>query len=281
MGLPLNTVAPARGWRWITQAFALWWRRPLAFVGLFAGFLLLVLLLVGLVPVVGGLLGLALVPMLSTGFMIATQSALAGGPVHTLQYIEALRVPDKPRRLAQWQLCGGYALLSVAVIVLSDWIDGGSLDALMRAMADAQGGQPSAGVDSALDHPMLGIGIVARAGLALLLSIPFWYASALVHWGGQSAGQALFSSTVAVWRTRGAFLVYALGWAGLMLAGAALAMLLVLALGMPKLVGVLAFPAGLVFSAVFYMSLWFGYVDNFGEPGASEAPRQGPAQMPG
>ena len=59
MALRLHPVAAARGWLWIRQAFALWRRRPLAFVGLFAFFLMSVLLLMAVVPVLGGPLGMA------------------------------------------------------------------------------------------------------------------------------------------------------------------------------------------------------------------------------
>jgi hypothetical protein len=41
--------------------------------------------------------------------------------------------------------------------------------------------------------------------------VPFWHAPGLVHWGSQGVGQALFSSTLAVWRCRGAFVVYLTG----------------------------------------------------------------------
>jgi len=271
MGLRLFDVAPRQGWQWISQAFALWRKRPMSFVGLFTTFLLSELALMALVPVVGGLLGLALVPMLSLGFMIASRSVLADGPVLARMYIAGLRVPDKPRRRAQWLLCGGYALGTVLVITAADWLDGGSLDALMREMSKATPGEPSPAVVAAMSEPQLLLGLVLRTALATLLSVPFWHASALVHWGGQGAGQALFSSTLALWRTRRAFLVYGLGWLGLMAALTTVSALLVLLLGLPRLMGTLAMVGALVASTVFYLSLWFCFVDTFGAP-ASDSP---------
>ena len=44
--------------------------------------------------------------------------------------------------------------------------------------------------------------------------MPFWHAPALVYWGGQTVGKSLFFSTVACWRNKGAFAVYALDWLG-------------------------------------------------------------------
>ena len=93
MALRLHPVAARQGWHWIRQGFSLWWRRPLAFVGLFTFFLFSVLLLIVLVPVLGGPLGMAMLPMLSLGFMVATRSAANGGTVHALHLIKACATP--------------------------------------------------------------------------------------------------------------------------------------------------------------------------------------------
>jgi hypothetical protein len=105
--------------------------------------------------------------------------------------------------------------------------------------------------------------------LGSLLSVPFWHAPALVHWGGHSTGQALFSSTLAVWRSKGAFLVYGLCWIGLSFA-AAIAMTIVAQLGARPLATAMALAGGLLFSTVFYVSLLFTFNDSFG--GAYVAP---------
>ena len=273
MGLRLHTVAPRQGWRWIRQGFALWWTRPMAFIGLFTVFLFSVLLLMVAVPVLGGPLGMALLPMLSLGFMIASRSAAAGGPVHALQLIDGLRHPDRAQRKAQWMLCGLYALGSMAVIGLADWVDGGLFDDLQRLIAQTSGdGKPSPELDAVLADPRLLNGMLVRVGLAGLLAVPFWHAPALVHWGGQGVRQALFTSTLALWRTRGAFTVYLLGWSGAMLAVALVVTLVGLATGARQALGLLTMPIGLVFSASFYVSLWFSFTDTFGEPEATIAP---------
>lgn len=262
MGLRLHAVAPRRGAWWIRRAFAVWWKRPLAFVGLFMFFLFGVLLLM-MVPFIGPILGLALLPMLTLGFMIATQSAVQGGPVHALQIFEGLRTPDMARRKSQWMICALYALGSVGVIELSAWIDGGLFEQLQIALASPNVTPEE--VNRLLADPRLAEGMLARMGLATLLSVPFWHAPALVHWGGQGAWQALFSSTLALWRARGAFAIYALGWVTVTLAFGVLAMVLVLLVGSRQVVSVLAMPGGLVISAVFYVSLWFSFADSFGE----------------
>ena len=57
-------------------------------------------------------------------------------------------------------------------------------------------------------------GLLLRFGLLGLLSVPFWHAPALVHWDAQGAAKSLFFSTIAVWRNKGAFIVYSLAWLG-------------------------------------------------------------------
>ena len=264
MGLRLHPVAPRQGLQWLRQGFARWARRPLAFVGLFTFFLFAILLLMALVPILGGPLGMALLPMLSLGFMIASRSAAGGGPVHALQLIEGLRHPDRTQRKAQWLLCGAYALGSMVVITTADWVDGGLFEALQREMAASGAGTPTPELEAILADPRLVQGMLVRLALAGLLSVPFWHAPALVHWGGQGALQALFTSTVALWRTRGAFTVYLLGWSAAMLAVAGLVALLGSLFGARQALGILTLPIGLIFSAAFYVSLWFSFADTFG-----------------
>lgn len=261
MGLRLKPVAALRGLVWIRQGFGLWTQRPLGFIGLFVFFLLGVLLLMMLVPVVGGLLGLATLPMLTLGFMIATRQVRAGGSVHALQFAEGLRHPDKSRRRAQWLLCGSYALASMLVITAADWIDGGSFERLQRLVANPK--PSSDDLAGLLADPRLAWGMAARLGLAGLVSVPYWFAPALVHWAGQGLLQSLYSSTLALWRARGAFAWYFAGWTAIAIAVSALVVLLATLTGLKQVIGVLTMPLGLVLSAAFYVSLWFGFADCF------------------
>ena len=102
-----------------------------------------------------------------------------------------------------------------------------------------------------------------RFGLAGLLSLPFWHAPALAHWGGLSAAKALFFSSVACWRNRRAFTVYALTWTGVIVGFAVLVNLVFLMLGQMRMIGIVALPSSLLFSTVFYASLYFTFADCF------------------
>jgi hypothetical protein len=136
---------------------------------------------------------------------------------------------------------------------------------------DAQG-QTSARVVAILRDPLLAWGMVVRLGLISMMSVPFWHAPALVHWGRQGALQALFSSTVAIWRTKAAFSVYLAGWAGLFAAALLAMILLTLLTGLQQLMALLTMPVFAGLSAAFYVSLWFSFADTFDAHGLPQKP---------
>ena len=105
---------------------------------------------------------------------------------------------------------------------------------------------------------------MCSSDLIALLSVPFWHAPALVFWGGQGLMQALFSSTLAIWRARSAFTLYTLGWSALVMAASIIVTLLVVLTGSRQWLGWVSMPMGLALSAAFYVSLWFSFADCFG-----------------
>jgi hypothetical protein len=260
----LLTVPARQGAVWVRRGFQVFVRQPLAFSGLFIAFLFVVFLLTVL-PLLGPLLVLALLPIGSLGFMIATQGSLRGRFPLPRVFVEPLRA-GRSRAIAMLQLGLIYAVCSVAIITLSDTIDGGALEALMDLLA--QGKATPDSVAQQLGEARLQFGLIVRFGLAALLSVPFWHAPALVHWGTQGVAQSLFSSTLACWRNMGAFSVFGLVWLGVVLAFALLANLLALLLGQAQLVALLAMPASLILSTIFYASLYFSFADCFELPGA-------------
>ncbi|MES3015763.1 MAG: BPSS1780 family membrane protein [Pseudomonadota bacterium] len=270
----LQTVPAARGTLWVKQGFQAFFKRPLAFAALFATFMFAVFLL-ALVPFVGALLLLALLPLVSLGFMIATRVTLDGGAPGARAFIEPLR-RSKPQRNAILQLGIVYAVATFAVMALSDFVDGGAFEALMDAMPAGQSA-PDA-VTTKLAAPGLGLGMLLRFGLAALLSVPFWHAPALVHWDNHGCAKALFSSTLACWRNRGAFAVYSLMWFGLIVAFGMIGSLVFSLLGQAQLFALAAVPLSLGFTTVFYVSLYFTFADCFvatdGDAIASHPPEE-------
>jgi hypothetical protein len=261
--MKLKSVAPQLGAQWVRLGFAVFFRRPFAFTALFAIFLFAALLLM-LVPVAGGVLLLMSLPLLGLGFMVATQRTIQGQPPMPSVFVEPLR-GNAAHRKTMIQLCVLYALATLAIIGLSDWVDGGRFEALQGAIAKSEA------LDVLFDDPQLRFGLIVRFGLAALLSIPFWYAPALIHWDGQGLAQSLFSSTLAFWRARGAFVVYVLVWALVIGFFGLLVSIVFSLLGNPQLANVAALPGALMFTTVFYTSLYFTFADSF-ELASAEQP---------
>ena len=262
----LQTVAARQGSVWVKQGFRAFFKRPLAFAALFATFMFSVFLL-ALVPMFGALILLALLPLVSLGFMIATRTALDGGMPTARVFVEPLRT-SKAQRNAMIQLGVVYALATFAVMWLSDLVDGGAFEALMDSMPGSQT-SPDA-VAAKLAAPGLALGLLLRFGLAGLLAVPFWHAPALVHWDGHGCAKALFSSTLACWRNRGAFTVYSAVWFALIVAFGMVGSLVFALLGQAQLFAVAAVPLSLVFTTVFYVSLYFTFADCFVTPPPEE-----------
>lgn len=275
MAMILKAVGPARGAHWVRDGLRLYLKRPLAFTSLFAIFMF-VALLSALLPFVGGLLQIMLVPLLSLGFMIASQSALLQGSVTPSQFIEPLRGAPAQRR-AMLTLCLGYGVSVAAVLWLADAVADGGFTRLFELMR--QSPVPQAEIDALFAERGLSAGALFGTAALTLVTIPFWHAPALVHWAHQGAGQALFSSTLAVWRCRGAFVVYGLTWFGLMLAGAFVTTLLFGVLGLRQVGPMLVVPMGLFFSTLFYVSLIFTFNDSFGHQGQGQTQEAEPTRL--
>ena len=253
-------IVPARhGAIWVRSGFRIFIRRPLVFAMLFASFLVGVGLLVWL-PIIGGLLSLMALPLVTQGFMIATQRALLERPVLPTVFAEPLRA-GRPQAVAMLKIGLLYAVGAVLVMWLAGLADGGTLRAWQEAM---MGGNPDPKqVEALMSDPRLGWGVLLRLALVGLLALPFWHSPALIHWGGQGWGKALFFSTVACWRNKAAFAVYALTWAAVMLGFGLIANVILVLLGQAQLVGFAALPVALMFSTIFYASLYFTFADCF------------------
>jgi hypothetical protein len=163
-----------------------------------------------------------------------------------------------------------YGVAAALIIGLCGAISNDALDRLQVLLAKGPAAQ--AEVDALLSEPGVATASILGVLLGAALSVPFWHAPALVHWGGQGVAQALFSSALAVWRAKGAFFAYLLGWALLILAFGLLSALVLGVFGLGQRTALVALPAGLFFSTVFYVSLLFSFNDSFGSPEPASNP---------
>jgi hypothetical protein len=248
----LRLVPARQGALWVRQGLGVFFRRPLAFCLLSALYLLL-----------GPLLLFAPAPIASLGFMLATSLALQGRFPLPGVFYEPLR-SGGARMRAQLLLCVSYAASFGLILWAADAIGGEAIDALFQAVREGKTSPQQ------LEPLMTAPGL--QSGRALLmvgmtaLAIPFWHAPALVHWGGMSAPKALFFSTVAWWRNKGALAIYALTWAGVGVLFLLIVMLVFALLGQPQLIMMAMMPTLLMFYAAFYASLYFTFADCFEPP---------------
>lgn len=257
--LHLQTVPARNGVLWVKHGFKVFQRKPLSLLTLLLGFMLSGML-VALIPGIGSVVVLAALPLVSLGFMLATHLILQGKRPTLTVFISPLKLTPQ-RRNTQLTLGLAYALATIGVMLLSDWIDEGALQNLQELFTKTTV-DPNA-VETALTNPLLLWGLLARIGMLATLSVPFWHAPALVHWGGQGAMQALFSSTLGVWRNRAAFTVSALCWAGVGLSLCVISSLILALFDLSGAVPMMSMSLGLLLSTVFYASLYFTFVDCF------------------
>jgi hypothetical protein len=259
--------APARtGWRWVLEGFGLLRRHPLALLGLTVLFLFTVVLPTA-IPVVGGFAPLLLTPALSVGYMQAVRTAESGRMPSPWMLYDGLRA-QKGRGARPLLILGLInCLLTVGVLALTMLADGGTLFRIATGAIAA-------------DDPAMGErGLVFAAVVFLLLYTPvqmaMWYAPVFVAWHRLSPVQALFYSLVGVWRNKGAFTLYAIGWFCVAVA-LSIAVQLIKPMLPGNLMALLLSPLSLIMLSALYCSFWPSYRDVI-----VDGPASGPAQASG
>ena len=255
----LRSLPPAAGLAWIRRGVRLFLRRPIGFLGLFA-FELLFLLFCRILPAPLALAATVLLPLVALGFMVATEDVLDDVPLRPSVFWTPLTLGQTARR-ALLTIGMIYVVSNVLILLLGDWLDNGEVRTFMQTLMTPR-------TDGKMPEmpPLSGAGfavLMLQSFGAALVAIPLWHAPALVHWGRQGAAQAIFSSVVAVWRTRGALAVFALGWFAIMFGIAFVLSLVAAIVGAVPAAFVLAPPLMMMLTTVFYISIWFCFVDTF------------------
>ena len=252
-------IGPARtGLTWVREGVKTFFRQPLAMSGLFFLYMAAGSVL-SLLPVVGLIFALMIVPAATLGLMAATQEAVKGKfPMPTV-LISAFRA-GRQQLKAMMVLGGIYAGLCLAVALL------------VPLLVDAPPAAAAAGQE-AMMTPQFQISMLVTLLFYVPISLLFWHAPALVHWHGISPVKSLFFSIVACFRNMGAFFVYGLGWLAVFLLMGVVISVLAGLLGSPEVMGAVVLPMALLMAAMFSTSIFFTFRDSFvyesGEPGAT------------
>jgi hypothetical protein len=253
--MKLNIVPARTGIQWVRLGWQTFMMQPLALAALvFMYSTIAVAMLV--VPLLGPLLMMGVVPMGTLGLMAATKVAQTREFPMPHVLLTAFRA-SRERVRAMFVLGALYAaaIMVIALVV--------SLLFPLPA-----GDKTPAEIMETAEFRML----MLWCGLLYLpVSLAFWHAPALVHWHGVPPVKSLFFSFVACIRNARAFTLYGLAWAGVIaviMAASALAVLI-----SPWLAGVVAGASSTLASIAFYISIWFTFRDSFldaeGNPGDS------------
>ena len=252
--MQLNLVTAKTGTVWVKQGMRTFIRQPLALAGLFFMFMAL-MTVASLIPYLGFVLAMVLLPAATLGLMAATREADEGRFPMPLVLLTAFRV-GKDQTRSMLVLGALYAASFLMAMGASYLVDGGDF-----ARVYLGGASPSREV---LMEGNFQTAMWVFIGLHLPLSLMFWHAPALVHWHGMSPVKSLFFSIVACFRNFGAYATFGLMWLSVLVLIVVAVMTVGGLIGNPGLAGDVLFPVMLVMASMFFTSLYFTFCDTFG-----------------
>ena len=251
--MKLNIVPARTGVQWFKLGVRTFFKQPLALSGLFFMFMAVMSVLT-LIPVLGNVLALALLPGATLGLMAATQETTKGKfpmPVVLLSAFRAGRQQLKAMLILGLIYAGGFLL----VLGISATVDGGKF-AHLYLMGGAM-------TPETVMEPDFEMAVLLAMALYVPLSLMYWHAPALVYWHGVAPVKSLFFSMVACLRNFWAFTVYSLAWLGAFIAMGMGVALVAAILGSPEAVTGIMFPMAMLMAAMFFTSIYFSFRDCF------------------
>jgi hypothetical protein len=241
--MKLNIVPARTGITWVKLGIQTFFKQPLAMAGLFFMYMAAATV-ASLIPFVGVVLALAIVPAATLGLMAATQEATKGRfPMPTI-LISAFRTGKQQVRA---MLVLGFLYAAACLLIVS----------LVPLFFEVPASR-----EAALSPEMQGA-MLAIMVLYLPISILFWHAPALVHWHGVSPVKSLFFSAVVCFRNAGAYLMFGLAWMVVLMLIGMLVSLLAGLLASPEAAAAIVMPAALLMAAMFSTSLYFTFEGSF------------------
>ena len=244
------------GQAWLPLGFRLFHRQPLAWT-LILFIYWAAMLMLAFIPGLGVIIPLVLAPGLAFGFIAIAHSIDTQGTAAPPLLISGFRSEQFKSLL---MLGVWYVIEILAIMLVATLIDGGVLVEWVT-----MGTVPNEAQASSLR---------TSATVSVLLYLPvmmaFWFAPQLVVWSGFTPIKALFFSFFAVWRNKGAFLRYAISWAGLTIFIGAVMALLDAGLGLdPNTMTAFLFPITLILMAVGHGSFYASTKAVFGQDNES------------
>lgn len=260
--MKLNIVPASMGFQWVKLGVKTFFKQPLALAGLFFMFMAAMSVL-SMVPLIGNIAALALLPAATLGLMAATKEATKGKFPMPSILITAFRA-NQHQIKAMLILGAIYALGFLGVMGVSALFDGGKFAQLYLV-----GGALSRETVMTTDFQSA---MWASMALYLPLSMLFWHAPALVHWHQLPPLKSVFFSFTACARNFAAYVVFGLSWMGMFMGIGIVVTTVGALIGGPTAAGSAMFPAALLMAAMFFTSIYFTFESTFDSTAPAETP---------
>lgn len=251
----MDKLPASTGWLWIKEGFKLFRKQP-------GGLTTLILLYgilnmaVGIIPLLGQVLLIVLIPVFSTAFMQACANIEQEQRLTPALLITGFRSPALPQLIALGML---YMLAGMLAIGASWLVDDGTFLKLLTGQLDPRSPE-------ARDANLGG-----AFALAILICIPaamaFCFGAPLIYWKKMSVGKAVFFSFYAVLRSAKAFIVFALSMFGITMIGS---QVVILIFGRSNLAMNMLVALSMLLSVLMHCAFYASYKQIFGAPYEAE-----------
>lgn len=255
--MKLNILPAKAGYVWVKSGFALFFYKPSAFIGFFASFMLLLILL-GSIPYIGNYLSMLAFPALTLGMMavgnecvkLRKNMILPNTPPPMIMAWLTVRRAAKPLlQLGIW-----FALSFASVLLIGAAFDGGEFakfylqgGTISKELIQKDGFQQAVLISTLLYFPLAAV---------------FWFAPALINYKNMTMGKSLFFSTYAIFKNWRAFGMYILVWAAAFSVISAIT-LTAASLMVGGAAALVMMPLMVMLSAIFMASTFPTFVDCF------------------
>ncbi|MET3132351.1 hypothetical protein AAKU55_002623 [Oxalobacteraceae bacterium GrIS 1.11] len=247
----MEKLPASTGWFWVKQGFGLFRQQPGGLSTLFLGYMFC-MLLVSIVPMLGQVLPVILVPVFSIAFMQACCHIEQGKRVFPNLLLTGFR---KPAFGALFGLGLLYILMALIAIGTSALVDDGLLWQLVTGQIDGQA--------EVLKNSNIGGAILLTIALYIPAAMGFCFAGPLIYWQKMSLGKALFFSFFAVLRSLKAFLVFAATWFCISVSAS---QILFMIFGRSEVAMQVMLPLSVIMTVIMHCSFYASYRHIFGAP---------------
>ena len=191
-----RSLEGGRGWAWIAEGFKLFMQTPGLWIAMFIIYLVCAVLL-GLIPLLGGVANMLLYPVFGAGFMVVCRELDHGEPVQIRQLFAGFK-----EKTSDLMAVGALGIAAFVVLVVPAVLIVGGAGVFAGIKGD-----PAA-------FAAMGLTIVLVALVVAAVSIPIymalWFAAPLVMFHGMKPVDALKASFFGCLKNVIAFLLYSI-----------------------------------------------------------------------